>query len=508
MTITRQEAYAKYQRESRLFSRDVVGVPLYPYQTHWADYVVAMAAEGRNETVVVKMPRQSGKNETSAQIEAMLLSRMAGRGGQMVKCAPTWKPQIIASMLRLEQRTGQMQINRPGLKLVFRKRYGYMVTCGKAALSFLSAAPTANVVSHTASLLMEVDEAQDVDSAKFQKDFSPMRASTGAPIVAYGTSWTDDTLLMEFEKDIREGRTSGRVFRVLPDEVADANPAYGDFVDSEVRRKGRQHPLVKTQYFLEELESGGRALSPQTLHLMAGGHAPRQRRSNESQVVAGLDFAGSDENAGDIAALLAGSSRDSVALTIGELHWTVIADGVYEPVVRILTRYEWVNVHPASLHGALYRILWQEWRVDRCHCDETGIGETNTRLLQQAINRPGRERVVGVKADGAWNADTRMAGRYMAMVLGARLMDYQSATAEPIRDAGQELPDDSDPDCHAWWQRGHARIEAKAGQRFRLAVPESEGHDDLLKSELLLVDAAYDAGQPRVMKSGTVKIYG
>lgn len=498
MTTHRRAALARYQRESALWSRDVVGLPLHTYQTGPADYIVQAVAEKRNEVIVLKMPRQSGKNETSAQVEALLLARFGGRGGQIVKCAPTWKPQIVNSKLRLEQRAAMVRERLPFL--AYRPRAGYLMECGRASLAFLSAAPDANVVGATASLLLEVDEAQDVDPAKFEKDFSPMRASTGAPIVAYGTSWTDQTLLAGFERDIHEGRTPGRVFRVTPDRVAEDNPAYGDFVDSEVRRKGREHPLVKTQYFLEELEAGGRALVPQTLGLMAGEHTRRERRTSEKQIVAGLDLAGADENAGSLEALIDGSKRDSVALTIGELHWVALMDGVVEPMVIIVARYEWQNVHPVSLHSTLYQILAERWKVDRVHCDETGIGETVTRFLQSGLNRPGYERVVGVKFDSAWNSDTRMAGRYMAACLGSRLVDYRSPNAEPIRDAGQPVAEASDPDRHAWWQRGHARIEARPGAKFRLRVPGGEGHDDLLLSEQLLMDAAHEMGRPREVR--------
>lgn len=505
--MNRADAFAAYQRSMRLFSRDIVGVPLRRYQYQWADYVLQLAAEGRNEVVTVEMPRQSGKNETSAQLEAALLARLGKRGGSIVKTAPTYKPQIVNSKIRLEQRATQVQARLPFL--IYRNRMGYMVECGRAVLAFLSADPAASVVGATASTLMEVDEAQDVDRAKFEKDFSPMRASTGAPIVAYGTTWTDDTLLETFKRDVQDGRTRGRVVRVMPDEVADENPAYGDFVDSEVARKGRNHPLIKTQYFLEPLDTGGRAISPQALRLMTGNHAPRERRTNESQIVAGLDFAGADENAGSLEALVSGSSRDSVALTVAELTWMVVADGVYEPVIRILARYEWQNQHPTALQGTLFEILENRWKVNLCVCDETGVGETGTRFLQRAINKPGRaERIIGVKFDGSWSTDTALAGQYMAAVLGARLLDYQSPTAQSLADAGAEIAHPTDPDRRAWWQRGHAKLEAKAGQKFRLRVPQNEGHDDLLVSEQLTVHAAYQAGQPRTMRTGRVSFYG
>ena len=52
---------------------------------------------------------------------------------------------------------------------------------------FLSAHEQSNVVGATADLLLEVDEAQDVDEEKFAKEFLPMAAAQNATIVLYGT---------------------------------------------------------------------------------------------------------------------------------------------------------------------------------------------------------------------------------------------------------------------------------------------------------------------------------
>ena len=62
-------------------------------------------------------------------------------------------------------------------------------------MQFFSGENTAKVVGATADLLLKVDEAQDIDPAKFDKEFDPMTASTNATRVFWGTAWTWQTLL-------------------------------------------------------------------------------------------------------------------------------------------------------------------------------------------------------------------------------------------------------------------------------------------------------------------------
>ncbi len=503
--MNRGEAFAAYQRSMLLFSRDLIGLQLHPYQVDWADYVVEVVAERRNETIVVEMPRQSGKNEASAQLEVALLARFGKSGGDIVKCAPTWKPQIVNSKLRLDARSKPVMQKLKFLKI--KPSMGYMYRCGRAVIAFLSAEPNASVVGATASLLLEIDEAQDVDKATFNKKFSPMRASTAAPLVAYGTAWTDDTLLETFKTDVAEGRSAGRYFRVLPEVVAESNPAYGDFVDAEVRRLGREHPFVKTQYFLETLKSAGRVLDAQKLRLMLGSHERQDRRSDQAQIVAGLDFAGADEETTEISSLANASGRDSVALTIGAVEHVKLIDGLILPHVRILARYEWVNINPVTLHSTLYELLANRWKVNRAHCDGTGIGATSTAFLAKAINKPGKEVIVAKTFDGQLALHTELAFGYLAAINGARLVDYK-VSFDPLEVSGQESADERDPDRHVWWQRGHARLEARPSKRVRIYVPDSEGHDDILISEMLLMQAADEVGLPVRATSGQINFYG
>lgn len=507
--MDRRSSFHAMQRDMALFSQQVLGIPLHEYQVEWANYLLQVVAERRNETIAIEMPRQSGKNETSAQVEVAIIARFAKRGGAVVKCAPTWKPQIVNSKLRFEQRSGAAQQRLSFLK--FTGSSGYMYRCGAALIQFLSAAPEASVVGATASLLMEVDESQDVNLDKFDKDFAPMRASTGAPVVHYGTPWTDSTLLERTKTEIDEGRVKGKYFRVLPERIALSNPRYGEYVDNEVRRLGREHPLIRTQYYLEPLPESGRMVREQQLRLMIGDHARRDRRKSERWIVAGLDFAGSDEDSNELSSLMTAGSRDSVALTIGEMELVTIADGLSYPLVRILDRYEWVNLRPDSLHSALYQILHDRWSVDLCHADATGIGSTGTAFLATAINQTGDpERIAGQTFDGAWTTHTRIAFNYLAAINGGRLLDWQpEEDDDPIQLAKADHPEPTwSAAQHIWWQRGHARLEAKAGKKVRAHVPEKEGHDDLLVSDMLMYDAA-TALSARIMAEGdqTVRVF-
>ena len=88
------------------FSGAVLQRPLRPYQVNVARAVLQSVEEKAGRTFTVMMPRQSGKNETSAQLEAFLLTRHQRLGGSLVKAAPTFKPQIINSIQRLSALLG------------------------------------------------------------------------------------------------------------------------------------------------------------------------------------------------------------------------------------------------------------------------------------------------------------------------------------------------------------------------------------------------------------------
>jgi hypothetical protein len=164
------------------FSAAILGIPLRPYQAQVARAVLASIGEGRGHAITVLMPRQSGKNQLSAHLEAYLLTRRQRAGGSMVKCAPTFRPQVQVSIRRLLR-----ALDNPLTAGRWHRRDGHIVELGRASIAFFSAEPGANVVGATASLLLECDEAQDVQPDKWEKEFRPMGATANATSVLFGT---------------------------------------------------------------------------------------------------------------------------------------------------------------------------------------------------------------------------------------------------------------------------------------------------------------------------------
>ena len=106
--------------------------------------------------------------------------------------APSFKPQIVISDMRLRE-----VLDTPFDRGRWVPRRGYYLEMGKAKLTFFSADPSANVVGATASILLAVDEAQNVDPEIYHRSFRPMASTTGATTVLFGTAWTEDNVIEE-----------------------------------------------------------------------------------------------------------------------------------------------------------------------------------------------------------------------------------------------------------------------------------------------------------------------
>jgi hypothetical protein len=279
-----------------LFATYASHLDLRPYQV---EVVRAIMHSVRNElglSFVVMFPRQSGKNEVQAQLEAYLLALYSQKEAEIVKISPTWKPQSINAMRRLER----VLKGNPVVES-WQKESGYIYRVGSARMFFFSGSPEANIVGATASLLLEVDEAQKIRIEKFDTEIAPMAASTNATRVFWGTAWTSQTLLARELRAAREAEAQDglrRTFVLTADDVAKVVPAYGKHVAEQVARLGRQNPTIKTQYFSEEIDAESGMFPAERVMLMKGSH-PWQATPKPGGIYAFLlDVAGEDSASG------------------------------------------------------------------------------------------------------------------------------------------------------------------------------------------------------------------
>ena len=255
-------------------------IQLRPYQQEVAKAVLRSVLERLGLTLTVEMARQAGKNELSAQLEILLLTLHAGRGGQGVKASPTFKPQTINSLQRLRDR-----LDQPGLTDVWHSQFGYQIGLGRARWLFFSAEESAIVVGATADILLEGDEAQDIGAEKWQRDFRPMGATANATTVLYGTAWDDASLLEQTKQanlDLERKDGVRRHFEYDWREVGKYNPDYMAYVEGERQRLGENHPLFQTQYLLVPLAQQGRMFTPAQLTLLRGDF-PEERDPTEGR---------------------------------------------------------------------------------------------------------------------------------------------------------------------------------------------------------------------------------
>jgi len=438
---------------------------LRPYQREVASAVLDSVLKRKGLTFSVEMARQGGKNELSAQLELLLLTLYMTRPENLIKCAPTFKPQTVISMMRLRDR-----LNDAGFSGIWTAEMGYIIRLGSARAIFLSADETANVVGNTAHILLEIDEAQDVSKEKYTKEFKPMGATTNVTTVHYGTTWDDATLLEEVKQSNLEMERQDSVkrhFRYDWQEIAKHNPDYLAYVEGERERLGENHPLFLTQYRLLPIRGGGGYLSQQQLAQLKGRHTRKHRGERGKVYIAGIDIAGEAE--GDYSAAPK-IQQDSTVVTIGELDFSACDEIQKQPRIRVVEHYRWTGAKHSELYSRLVDILKSVWKCRRVVVDATGIGQPVSSFLRKALG----SRVSAFTFTA--RAKSELGFNLLAAINAGRLKVYKGDGSEEA----QEF----------WLELEKAKSQFRASQTMNFYVSPSEGHDDFLMSLALAVEAA------------------
>ncbi len=446
---------------------------LRPYQREVAAAIIESVFKRKGLTFSVEIARQGGKNELSAQLETLLLTLfMASLPQNLIKCAPTFKPQTLISMARLKDR-----LDDAGFSGIWTPEQGYIVRLGNARAIFLSADESASVVGNTAHILLEIDESQDVSKDKYSKEFKPMGATTNVTTVHYGTTWDDLTLLEEVKQaNLELERKDGvrRHFRFDWEEVARYNPDYRAYVEAERERLGEDHPLFLTQYRLLPIQGGGGFFSSGQRAQLQGGHARKRQPETGKTYIAGLDLAGESEDGCGGANPL----KDSTVLTIGEIDFPAIGGIIKEPRVIIVEHYRWTGASHTGLYPQLIDIL-TKWRCRRIVVDATGIGQPVASFLRKALG----QKVVPFTFTAA--SKSVLGFNLLAMANSGRLKMYAADGSAEYREF--------------WLQMERAKRQFRPNQTINFFVDPSQGHDDFLMPLALLCEAARDCS-PRTAR--------
>jgi len=443
-------------RSPLIFADSASGLKLRRYQEQVAQAVVESIMHQRGLTFVVMFPRQSGKNELQAQIEAYILLLLSETSAEIVKVSPTWKPQSLNAMRRLERVLTRNLITRS----MWTKESGYIYRVGLARIFFFSGSPEANIVGATASTLLEVDEAQDVQISKYDKDIAPMAASTNATRIFWGTAWSSRTLLARElaasrQAEKRDGRR--RTFVINADDVAAEVPAYGRYVAEQVARLGRNHPMVKTQYFSETIDGETGMFPAARLALIQGDHAMSpspivgtakravgKGARGEGGIYAFLiDVAGQDEDAQSSYPYLQPSfinqqseiinpqasfinqqseirnpRRDSTVVTVVAVDLATLADPLIKrPTYRVVFRRSWTGASHTEQYASL-KALADLWRPRHVVVDATGIGASLASFLDRAL--PGKV----IPFTFTSSSKSRLGWAFLACIETGRFKEY------------------------------------------------------------------------------------
>jgi len=467
-------------RDIRQFSRRLrKSKALRPYQVDPLLCTIDSIENKKSKIITVMMSRQSGKNESSAQLEGFLLTRNKKRGGTIVKAAPTWKPQIVNSMIRLQE-----VLDNPLTRKLHRGSFGFMRVLGKARIAFFSAEPTAQVVGATADILLEIDEAQDVNQQKYDKDFAPMGANKAVTTVFWGTAWDTDNMLekqrqINIKKDEGRARELGCRVKDLPPEeryhfeydayeVAKHNPDYKTYFNREVERLGLEHPIIQTQYLLKAIAAAGKFFNEQQKAKLQGEHKRYHKPKVGRRYVAAIDIAGKDEEAQD--AVLRGlkPQKDSTVLIIGELDFSVCDAINTDPRINVV-EITYRTGHDFDQQKLELLSDLQLWRPEFVISDARGIGADISSWLAKKYHQLEEHQSTDVtNSEDGFDILARVNTGLLKM-----------------------FADDSSEEYKEFWEQVRlCRYEIKAHQKLKFFVNETEGHDDFMKCLGYLMRAA------------------
>jgi hypothetical protein len=465
------------------------------YQAAPAQTIFDSICLRRGEQHVVVFSRQAGKDELLAQLLCQILMLFSGHGGTVLVVAPTLRPQGATSRERLLDRLRDVD---PVAQL--RSRDGHIVQFGKATARFLSASPLANARGQTADLLLVANEAQDIRPEIWDAVFDPMAATTNATTVFMGTVWSRHTLLarqMRYLEAARDDR-AGRVWKVTWEEVARHLPAYGERVRARIEQMGADHPAIRTEYLLEELDDAGALFTEQAIAQMQGDH-PRQHRATPGRRHALLiDVAGESETPAGPGMADWSARRDSTAVTVIEICPPEggIASYGQLPLYRVVDRLAWTGIGHAALHGRIADLARHVWKASVVVVDGTGIGAGLASFLKAELGRRSgaSPAIAVVPFQFTSQSKSRLGWDFLGLIEAGRYKEYVETAPAGSEEARQ---------TEAFWAQLRSiqyEVLPGPGTLMRWSAPAGRGHEDLVVSAAMAALLDQHDFRPRIAR--------
>ena len=179
-------------------------------------------------------PRQSGKNELQAQLEAYLFCLFYLMNGEIVKVSPTWKTPNPERHAPAREGSGK----ESALEALLEQGIGLYLQGRHLPALFLQRAAEEQHRGRDCQSSARSRRSAGRSAGKIRQGHCAHGASTNATRVFWGTAWTSSTLLARELRACRKAEKEDGIKQPImtANEVEEEVPAYGDFVDDQVRR--------------------------------------------------------------------------------------------------------------------------------------------------------------------------------------------------------------------------------------------------------------------------------
>lgn len=409
---------------------------------YWPQAEIALRLEQHldrlnGRTMVVMSSRQTTKNHVSAFCQMRHLMRRKKRGGNWLRFAPTYKPQIVNSKDRLKRFCALDPITRAISKPKWRE--GYICSAGQASVSFLSADKSASVEGATADFCLDIDEAHKVHEAHYEEVIAPMTAWENAGRVLWGVGGSRDCLLHKYFEVTMEDHPE-LVLRYPWDIWAELRPQYAAHVEERRRILGEDNPIFKTQYNLKFVDAKGNFFTEAQIANMLDSDFDRVRDFGEKQTWVLVDIGGEDRmGRPDEQVRIEKPTQDSSFGVAVQFDWNYQSSMLGFPIVKVVDLFWRTGPKFLQLESSLSKWL-EKIKPFGGLFDARGIGnqlasywenKTNGRIMAYQAD-------VSSVSDDCWDLLTRVLHGTVKVFRNDNSPEYR-AFVEHLCNASYEL---------------------------------------------------------------------